>query len=82
MEAYRERSLTNDDQWGVENGDALGRRLEGLGLGRQNLNAIGELGGREGGHDRRRNESDASDEGAQGNHFCGVKTGVGMCKVS
>lgn len=44
--AYREGALADDDQGRVEEGDGLGRGLQGLRLLRDHLEIVHDLGGR------------------------------------
>lgn len=65
----RERALTDDNQGGIEDGNALGRSLEVSALLGDQFDAVSDLLRRGGGVDGRCHEGDGTDnEGAEGDH--------------
>ncbi len=68
-ETYRERALADGDQGSIDDGDALSRGLEGFGLLRDQLNAVGDLLRSGGCDDGCHKERGTNDKGAEGNHL-------------
>jgi hypothetical protein len=66
-----EGALANNDQRGVEEGDGLGRGLEGLALLGDHLDVGDDLGGSGLCHDGCGEGNSRGEEGAERDHFCG-----------